>query len=152
MSTLTIEVPAAAAEVADKPSGELLGYVIRFPLRPITDDADYDAAAAILQEIDLRRAGGAMMPADVAGYQSVLSMLIRQFDQSVGDLPTSGTLAERMQTLLDASGFDRGRLAEIAGVNPNSVGEVLAGRQGWGQDAIRRLAGHFRLDAGYFLT
>jgi antitoxin component HigA of HigAB toxin-antitoxin module len=151
MSTITIDIPEVADDVSPKPSGELFGYVIRFPLRPLRDDEDYDQAAEILEEIDHRVIAGRNVPPDVRDYHDVLAMLIRQFDARSDHMARRGTLPERMRLLLEA-GVDVtvNRLADVAGVEPARANDVMEGRRGWDDSSVQRLVDHFKMDPQYF--
>ncbi len=133
---------------ADAPTDEYLDLIRLFPLRRVRGDAEYDAGAEMLEKLSRR----GHLSDDAQGYHDALLLLLREYDERVGDLPRHEPLAARMQALINAGGTDAAHLAQAADVSDSLASDVLAGRRGWTQPQIRRLADYYKLDAAYFIN
>ena len=154
MSTATLAAPPAAAPSAAPPAAppaeSYLRLIRRRPLRPIRDDADLQAAAALSEELAFRdQADGPPLDDDEEAYLHVLNSLIFAYDDENNDWPEI-LLPDRVRFTLDESGVTREHLAEIAGVSTATVAAVLGGEASFNPDAAARLAAHFVLSPDYF--
>ena len=159
-ATLTRPTPArnpkvkAAPKPRTPPSPSYLALIERHPLRPIRDDADYDRAASILEEVDFREElGGPPMDAGESDYADAMAILIRAFDDEHHPRPSPSTLplAGRVRAVMEQAGLNQRQLADAAGASPGNVCDVLAGRRTLSKANILKLAERFNLPAEYFM-
>ena len=143
--TITLSQPGPAAD------DEYLDLVRTLPLRRISDDAGYDAAAEMLEKLTMRRADGGLTD-EADAYFDALTVLVGEYDARQGQVAATGSLTERMAVLVDTEdAADRRRLAEAAGVGDGEVVAVLAGRRGWSKAEMKRLSERLKLRLDYFM-
>lgn len=119
----------------------------KFPPRPIRNPREYNRAANVLQNLFMREG----LDQDQQGYADMLALLIEVYDRKHYDLgPDTRTPLQRLQSLVRESGTtvnDLGRILESQPI----ASMVLSGKRQLSKAHIRKLARHFKLDAGYFL-
>ena len=128
---------------------DYLALIRRFPLRPIRDDADYAAAAEILDAM-VTRDENDLTPGE-RDYLDALTRFVEDYDQQhhlIG--PDARTPLARLKSLMDSARITPAALGDIIGSRP-AASMILGGQRELSKAQIRRLAAHFKLDAGYFL-
>jgi HTH-type transcriptional regulator/antitoxin HigA len=116
-------------------------------IRPIRSEADYDRAVKRLDKLVLRDD----LSKDEADYLEVLSLVIERYDhEHYPAADDTRTPLERLRALMDSSGTTPAELGDIIGSRP-AASMILKGEREFSKAHIRRLAKHFKLDAGYFL-
>lgn len=138
----------AATNAPDK---SYLKLIRRWPPHPIRDDADYDAAVAVMYDLTDRAERGLTLTDGEEQYLAVLDLLVEAYDDEHHPPPPKGTVPERLRALMGFAEVNQARLAEIAGASRGNVSEVLSGKRELSKAQIRRLAAHFKLSADYFL-
>ena len=136
------------------PPESYLRLIHRRPLRLIRDDADYDAAASMLEELSFRQdTGGPPPDAGETEYADALAALIERFDDEHHPRPSPSTLplAGRVRAVMEQAGLNQRQLADAAGASPGNVCDVLAGRRTLSKANILKLAERFNLPAEYFM-
>jgi HTH-type transcriptional regulator/antitoxin HigA len=119
-----------------------------FPLLPVTNKAQHQAAKAIIAELALR---DAQLSSSEIGYGKVLVQIVQNYERETLQgffEDVSGN--EALQYLLDEHGLKQTEVAEIAGVSKQNIHDFLKGRRSLPREARIRLARHFRLQAGVF--
>lgn len=121
------------------------GLMQMFPPRPLHDKADLDNATEILDAL-----AGHDLTADQEDYLDVLSDLVAKYEAEHSPVHrAAGTPLERLQYLTDQAGMTASDLGQLLG--SRGLGSlILRGRRELSKTHIRILAGHFRLDPGYF--
>ncbi len=126
-----------------------LALVRRHPLRPIRTKADDDAAAAMIEELATR--GEEALDEGAADYLESLSLLVDAYDQKHRPIPEDRrTPLQRLKYVMRESGMTTAGLGRLLG-NRGLASLIVHGKRGLSKAHIRKLAAHFRLDAGYFL-
>jgi antitoxin component HigA of HigAB toxin-antitoxin module len=111
MKKRTRAIPAAVAALP-KSYLALLG---EFPLRPISGDAEYDRAAAIVHRLALLEGS---VDAGEEAYLAVLEALIEQYDRSHFDFVTGAITPTRLLNML----------VEQAGMSVTELGKLLGSK------------------------
>ena len=83
-------------------------------------------------------------------YLSVLTQLIDDYERKVFPLKPTSPL-ERLKFLIEESGTTQTKFREIIGLSQPAVSMILSGKRSLTIDAVKRLAAHFNLEAGYFI-
>ena len=119
-----------------------------FPLRPIREDADYAAAVEVLEGLVTKDEGH--LSAVERDYLDALTRFVEDFDDSHYPLDADArSPLERLKALMETAGVTPAGLGDIIGSRP-AASMVLGGRRELSKAQIRKLAEHFKLDAGYF--
>jgi HTH-type transcriptional regulator/antitoxin HigA len=126
-----------------------LQLVQEFPLKPIRTAAQHDAALAVSRRLMLRPAG-TRRDAGERDYLDVLSGLIDAYERRTMS-PLETTPLERLRFILDESGMTQAGFATVLGVGQPAASLIMNGRRGLTIDAVKRLAGHFKVEPGYFI-
>lgn len=121
-----------------------------FPLRPIRGKADYDAASAVLDRLVVRNEK--TLDEGEADYLETLELLIESYDeQHFHARADKRTPAQRLKDLMDQTGMTAADLRSLLVVSQPLVSLILSGKRELSKPNIKRLAEHFRVDAGHFL-
>ena len=124
--------------------------VRRFPLRPIRNRKQYQAASKALDELAMR--GEHDLDAGERDYLAVLADLIEAYDERHHRLALSRkTPLQVLKYLMDQSRMRASDLAGVIGSRPGAS-LVLSGKRQLSTAHILRLAEHFRVDPGLFLA
>jgi antitoxin component HigA of HigAB toxin-antitoxin module len=143
-STLSI-VPAAVAALP----ATYLALMGEFPLRPITNAAQYDRAAGIVHRLALRE--GRLDGGEDADLQ-VLEALVERYDREhearyIADLSPTRVLRK----LVEQAGMGVTELGKLLG-SKGAASELLSGKRKEPSKAqIARLCARFKVDARLFL-
>jgi HTH-type transcriptional regulator/antitoxin HigA len=133
-------------EVADS----YLKLIHEFPLRPIRNDQEYDAAAAVAQKLYLR--DETTLDQGERDYLDALDEFIIAYDNVHYDFgPDARTPLERLQYVLEQSETTPKKLQAILGCSQPLVSMILSGDRELSKENIKSLAAHFKLSADFFL-
>ncbi|MGN6627783.1 MAG: helix-turn-helix domain-containing protein [Tepidisphaeraceae bacterium] len=125
-----------------------LDLIREHPLRTIRSAAEHKAAVAIVRRLMMRPEDS--LDAGESDYLDVLTTLIHQYERQT--MPVNkGTVADRLRFVLNESGMSQVQFGQIIGLGPAAASLILSGKRSLTTDAVKRLAEHFKLDAGYFL-
>ena len=150
-SRATARVKVAAKSTRRKPAPADRAYlqlVRQYPLRPIRDANDYDAAAAMLDTLVLRDDLGR----GESDYLAVLTDLVEAYDHKHFPLaPARRPPHERLRALMAEAGVSPANLQKILGVAQSTVSMILSGERGLSKATAIALGKHFSLNPAYFL-
>ena len=127
---------------------DYLTLIRRFPLRPIRDDGDYAAAVEVLDRLVTKDEKD--LTAGEHDYLDALTRFVEDYDQKnfpVG--PDARPPLARLKSLMATAGLSPAGLGDIIGSRP-AASMVLGGSRELSKAQIRKLAEHFKIDAGYF--
>jgi antitoxin component HigA of HigAB toxin-antitoxin module len=116
-----------------------------FPPRPIHDSVDYSNTMEMVTAM-----AGRKLTRDQDDYLLILSEMILHCDRRHDQPRKRGTPHERLQYLAaeaDLSASDLGRLLGNRGMGSL----YLSGKRALSKANIRKLAGHFKVSADYFI-
>jgi HTH-type transcriptional regulator/antitoxin HigA len=119
------------------------------PLRPLRDDAELEAATALAERLAEAEEHGALTPED-ADYLEVLLMLIERHEAERFPIRELATPRERLAFLVGQAGMNASDLGRLLG-NRALGNKLLRGERELSKTHVRKLAGHFKLNPGYFL-
>jgi HTH-type transcriptional regulator/antitoxin HigA len=133
-----------------KPSDAYMRLIRRFPLRPIRNEADYDAATAVLEILAIRAEDD--LDQGECDYLAVLSDLIEAYEEHQCPMPPDARPAhEKLKSLVEDQGMTSMDLAKILGVSRSLASLVLSGKRRITADHAKALGERFKLEPGYFL-
>jgi HTH-type transcriptional regulator / antitoxin HigA len=128
---------------------DYLDLVRQFPLRPLRDDREQQQAVYVLSGL-VGRVHGRLSPGE-REYADALGCFIRQYDDRVFPLPRhKSTPLELVQSLMEDHAMSSTDLGRVLG-SATAASLFLAGKRELSKNHIRRLSGHFKIDAGVFL-
>jgi len=137
-------MPAATRSESPLARG-YFALVSAFPLKPIHNDQEHDAAIAVvdglLERIELAP--------DEEDYLDVLSRLIEDYEDKHMVVPAVTGVA-MLHHLMEENGLRQRDLAELLG-GKSVVSEILAGKRGLSKRHIQQLSAHFGLPTDVFL-
>jgi HTH-type transcriptional regulator/antitoxin HigA len=133
--------------VYGKTEDRYLDLIRRFPLRPLRNEADLDAAIAVMDSL-LDRAA---LTAPEQDYLDVLSDLVATFENEKIPLRPVGD-AELLRFLIEHKSVTQAEVATGAGSAVSTISEVLAGKRKLNRGQIAKLARYFDLNPGAFLA
>ena len=140
--------PPSGTRVAEV-DPDYLELVRRFPLRPIRNEEGYDAAVEILDGL-ATRAEDELTPGE-RDYLDALTRFVEDYDER--NYPVTAdrrTPLARLKSLMETAGLTPAALGDILCSRP-AASMVLGGKRELSKAQIRKLAAHFKMDAGYFL-
>lgn len=121
-----------------------------FPLRPIRNAAEYQAAGVVLNRL-LGRASGKLTPGE-RDYVDALVLLAKDYDRKHSRaVPSKLTPAAALRYAAQQAGMGPTALGKILGTTHAMASLMLNGKRGISAQAARTLAGHFKVDAGLFI-
>jgi HTH-type transcriptional regulator/antitoxin HigA len=127
-----------------------MDLVREFPLRPIRTKAEYAAAGRMLDRLVTRDENS--LDRGEADYLEVLEDLIEVYDtkHTTLDRADDRPPLDRLKSLLAGAGVGVADFGRIIG-SVSNASMILKGKRELSKEHIRKLAAHFRMDAGYFL-
>jgi HTH-type transcriptional regulator/antitoxin HigA len=138
-----------AKQRAGRIGGDYLRLVKRLPLRVIRNERELDAASEVA--LELAGKGEDHLSEGELEYLEVLDRLIEEYEERVHAMPVSAANPlERLRWLVREAGMSASDLGRLLG-NRSLGSLLLSGRREMSKAHIRALAGHFRVEAGYFL-
>ena len=120
--------------------------IMRFPLRPIRDEATLEAATIVVDELSRRTD----LTEEETAYLEVLSDQIERYEDEHHSIP-EGSPADVLQYLMDERGLNGAGLAAETGLPRSLISEVLNGSRGLSKARIATLASYFGVSAESFL-
>jgi HTH-type transcriptional regulator/antitoxin HigA len=133
--------------VYGKTEDRYLELVREFPLRPRRNDADLDAAVAVIDAL-LDRPRLTTAEQD---YLDVLSDLVAAYEAETVPLQPVGD-AELLRFLIEQKGVTQAAAAAGARIAESTISEVLAGKRKLNRAQIAKLARYFHVEPGTFLS
>lgn len=130
------------------PSASYLALIQELRLRPIRDDADYDAASKIIDRLAVR--GEDDLDPGEQDYLDALSMFIEAYDDEHYPIPDTGTPLEHLKALMREAKMRTTDLGKLLG-NRGLASLILNGKRELSKTHIRILAERFRVSADLFL-
>ena len=128
---------------------DYLALVRRFPLRPIRDAREYDAAAEVLDRLVTKDEHD--LTAGERDYLDTLTLLVERYDdEHYGTDAGPRRPAETLKYLMEQCGMGVSDLGRVLGSQP-AASMVLHGRRELSKSQIRKLAEHFKVEPGLFL-
>ena len=129
------------------PPASYLALIRRFPLRPITSEAELDRATTVMNSLLDRD----LDPAE-DDYLDVLSDLVERYEDKHHPIPTDDlTDAEMLEHLIEARSVTQAEAARGAGIAESTVSEVLAGKRRLTRGQIEKLATYFHVSPAVFM-
>ena len=119
----------------------------KFPLRPIRNEAELDAAAALAGRLALRND----LSRDEADYLEVLGDLIAKFESSHHPIPVGVSGVETLRFLISENGLSLRAVAQETGLQVSTLSEVLRGKRSLTVRHLLALGRFFRVDPALFL-
>lgn len=121
----------------------------RFPLRPITSEAELDRATAIIDELVDR--GFDDLDHGEADYLDVLSELSEAYEEKQPPhAPVSD--GEMLEFLCDQHQVTRNAVAEATGITTATLSAVVQGKKEFSREQIRHLCEFFHTTPEVFAT
>ncbi len=117
--------------------------------RTIRNEVEHRTALQISQEFMLRSEED--LTRGEVDYLDVLTDLIRNYELAHYRMPkNTASEKDRLRSLVEDAGMDASNMGRLLGTR--ALGSILlTGRRGLSKNHIRILAGHFKIDQGYFL-
>jgi HTH-type transcriptional regulator / antitoxin HigA len=130
------------------PPASYLELVREFSLRPIENQAEYEAASAVLDRLAVRGEDG--LDAGERDYLDALSLFIEAYDDEHAAIPDGGTPLENLKLLMQANQMKTTDLGNLLG-NRGLASLVLNGKRELSKAHIRLLADRFKVSPAMFL-
>jgi HTH-type transcriptional regulator/antitoxin HigA len=112
-------------------------------------ERDYDRAAAVLDELAIRREGS--LTRGEQDYLDTLTMLVEAYDCQHYEMPAEkGDPLTMLKYVMQESGMSQADLGRLLG-NRALASLILRGRRELSKTHIRKLAEHFKVAPGLFL-
>jgi HTH-type transcriptional regulator/antitoxin HigA len=130
-------------------SDDYLDLVRRFPLRPLRSEREHDSAIAVLRSLVTR--GEENLRAGELDYVEGLTRFVVDYEQAHHRIALAQlTSLDKLKHLMRESGMTPGDLGRLLGSQP-AASLILHGKRQLSKAHMRKLAGRFHVDAGYFL-
>jgi HTH-type transcriptional regulator/antitoxin HigA len=123
-----------------------LSLIRRFPLRPIRDDGELDAASALLDELTER---DDLVPAE-ADYLEVLGDLVEKYEEGHIEMPHVSD-AEMLRCLMEERGVRQAEVVRESGISKTVLSLVLNGKRELTREHIEILSRYFGVNPAAFL-
>jgi HTH-type transcriptional regulator/antitoxin HigA len=127
---------------------DYLDLVRNLPLRPIRSDAEYAAAAAVLDRLAVRDEG--TLTAGETDYLDALTAFVEMYDERHHAFPAAVDPLRLLRELKDQRGTTVTALGALFG-SKGVASELLSGKRPLTLKAIEKLAAHFRVEPAIFL-
>lgn len=125
-----------------------MALIERFPLRPIRDEAQYEAASELLKELTLRYED---LAADEMDYFDALSQFIASYEGQQHRIDVSDvTPLAAVKFLMEQHEMSTADLGRVLG-SRSAASMILSEERELSKAHIRALAAHFSVDASLFL-
>ena len=131
--------------VYGKTEDRYLDLIRRFPLRPLRNGTELDAAIAVIDELIDRP----NLTAPEQDYLDVLSDLVEKYEAEEHPMaPVSD--AAMLRHLLEAKEVPQAEVARATGIDESTLSLVLAGKRNLSRAHIGKLAHYFGVQPGVF--
>ncbi len=131
------------------PSSTYIKLIRKFPLRPLSSRAEYDAAVAVMEQLAMR--GEQDLDPGEQDYLDALDEFISLYDRGHFRFVDKRTPLQRLKYILVESGTTQADLKQVLGCSQSLVSMILSGQRELSKDNIKAVAAHFHVDAGLFL-
>jgi HTH-type transcriptional regulator/antitoxin HigA len=138
----------------EKIADDYLELIRRFPLRPIRNAADYEAAARILAGL-VGRADAGLTPGE-SDYADVLGRLVEDYDKQHSSILKDFAAGrgpspiEMLKYLMEEHGMNTIALGKLVG-GSGQASMILNGKRELSKANIRTLAGRFNVSPAVFI-
>lgn len=129
------------------PSARYLELIRQFPLRPISSDAQLKIATEILDNLF----GLEDVDSGQSDYVRVLAGLVKDYEEVHHPVHASASGLDVLRHLMSEHQITQADLARILGIGPSAVSMILSSDRRITAAHAKKLAAHFRVDAGLFL-
>jgi HTH-type transcriptional regulator/antitoxin HigA len=133
--------------VYGKRKDRYLELVRQFPLRPLRNDSDLDAA---VEAID-RLVDQSTLTTPEQDYLDVLSDLVEAYETETIRMRPVGD-ADLLRFLIEQKKVTQATVAAGSGIAESTISEVLAGKRKLNRPQIAKLSRYFRIEPGAFLS
>lgn len=135
------------------PDADYAALLAEFPLRPIRDAREYEAAAAILDRLAVRPESGRGAPSrGERDYFDTLTLLVERYDDEHARAATADlTPLQALRFLMAEHGMRTVDLGNVLGGNRALASLILNGKRALSKTHIRILAEYFKVEPGLFL-
>ena len=123
-----------------------LALVRRFPLRPIRNESELDAAIAVIDSLAVRD----NLNAGELDYLEVLGDLVERYEDKHHPIEDASE-AEMLAYLIEQRGVKQVEVARATGVTESTLSEVLRGKRQLTRGQITKLAAYFHVRPSVFL-
>jgi HTH-type transcriptional regulator / antitoxin HigA len=123
-----------------------LALVGRFPLRPIRNESDLDAAIAVIDCLAVR----GDLDAGEQDYLDVLSDLVERYEDEHYPIEDASE-AEMLAYLIEQRGVKQVEVARATGIAESTLSEVLRGKRQLTRGQITKLGAYFHVGPAVFL-
>jgi HTH-type transcriptional regulator / antitoxin HigA len=126
----------------------------RFPLLPLHNDADHEAAMAVITELLDRK--DSLTPEE-AGYLTVIEQLVDTYENNDPEVralmarAANISPAESLQYLMEQGNLTLSGLAGEIGCDKGNLSSFLAGKRGLSKSNAVKLAERFKVSVALFL-
>lgn len=145
--TMASKQTTTSRGVYGKSEDRYLELVRQFPLRPLRNDADLDAAIRVLDAL----LDQANLLSPEQDYLDVLSDLIEAYEaEAVPMKPVAD--ADLLRFLIEQKAVTQAKVSVEAGIAGSTISEVLAGKRKLNRSQITKLARYFHVEPGAFLS
>ncbi len=127
-------------------SADYVNLVAYFPLRPLHDEVDYEAALEVAEGL----VGNAKLTEDQADYLDVLTDIIQKYEMHHHPIRGGGNWLSALKHMLDERGMNGSDLGRLLGNRPLG-GAILRGDRELSKSHIRTLADFFNVSTDLFL-
>ena len=145
MSTAIAKKPAPPKR---QPPASYLALCREWPLRPIRNLADYDAASVVLDRLAVR--GEDDLDAGERDYLEMLELAIERYDDEHCKMEETGTPLEHLKEMMRQAGMKTTDLGNLLG-NRGLASLILNGKRELSKTHIRILADRFKVSPALFI-
>ena len=130
-------------------SDRYFALVKRFPLRPIRNDREFDAAVEVMNKLAVYDEG--TLESGEQDYLDAIVLFVEAYDKEHVHIDTSDvTPLELLKFAMENRGMNVSDLAKVIGSQP-LASMILAGKREISRDKSKLLAAHFGLQPGAFI-
>ena len=131
------------------PADSYLRLVRAFPLRPLRNEREYDAAVKIMNRLAIRDEG--TLDAGEQDYLDAITTFVAAYDEQHYPIDTSDVKPLELLTgLMEQRGMSVSDLGRVIGSQP-AASMIVNGKRGISRSQAKAIAAHFGIDAGAFI-
>ncbi len=138
--------PKRKDAIPGSPDPSYLALIRRFPLRPIRNDNELDAASEVVDDLTDR---DDLTPAE-SDYLDVLGDLIEKYEDEHVEMPHVSDAA-MLRSLMDEKGVKQVDVVRGTGISKTVLSLILNGKRSLTRDHIGALAKYFAVNPSSFL-
>jgi HTH-type transcriptional regulator/antitoxin HigA len=121
-------------------SDTYMALVRRFPLRPVKNDEEHEAAVGIVGGLI-----GHKLDAGAGDYLDTLILLVNKYEDEHHQMPMHATPQEALRAVMRANGLNQKQIGQVIG-SESAVSMFLKGERHLSKSHIKLLAERFKLD------